>query len=183
MTDQGPPQAIIDGALRVADFSPCRSKRGVVLYTPSYYADDPVESVVGRGFNGPPDNVCPGRSICAGTCGQRSVHAEMRALRSVPRRDRVDGELELVHVERGADGKVVPCAGPSCWQCSREILDVGFVAGVWLYEGEPLEAYAARLTDDPGFVLSQPAPAPPRWRRYTAADFHRATLVACGMVP
>ena len=36
----------------------------------------------GEGYNGPPIDGCPGRAVCAGKCGQFSVHAEMRALRS-----------------------------------------------------------------------------------------------------
>jgi site-specific DNA-cytosine methylase len=71
---------------------------------------------------------------------------------------------DLVHVELGPDGGVVPCDGPSCWQCSREILDVGFVGGVWLYE----------------HILLAPGRM---WRRYPAEEFYRVTLENCGMVP
>jgi hypothetical protein len=66
-------------------------------------------------------------------------------------------DCELVHV-KVVDGLVVAGGGPSCWQCSRLALEVA-VAAVWLYE------------IDNG----------PRWRRYTAEEFHRATLVACGL--
>ena len=127
-----PDQFLIDSALDIAAQSPCRSKRGVVLYDPT------TGAFRGASHNGPPRSLtCPGRATCAGTCDQRSVHAEVRALRAAEayRLHHRPGPYDLVHVELAADGSVVACAGPRCWQCSREILDVGFVGGVWLYEG------------------------------------------------
>ena len=207
-----PDQCHIDHALAVAERSPCRSKRGVVLFNASTGASR------GEGFNGPPALLpCPGRTVCAGTCGQRSVHAEMRALRSaaVYARHHDLDNIELVHVElaapdlvrieidRSADGlpiggaphrlvgQVVACGGPSCWQCAREILDVGFVQGVWLYEEpvrrclvcERFEDSSANIKDrwrrccECGSALT-PILA---WRRYTAEEFYRVTLERCGI--
>lgn len=106
-----PDDHIIRTALENAAFSPCRSKRGVVLY-------DPITGAFrGAGHNGPPSPLtCPGRAICAGTCGQRSVHAEIRALREAAeyRRYHPTGPYDLVHVELAADGGVEACGGPSC---------------------------------------------------------------------
>lgn len=194
-------------ALNAAAFSPCRSRRGVALFDPRTGAHR------GAGHNGPPaSRPCPGRAICAGTCGQRSVHAEMRALREAEVYTRYYGigPWDLVHVERAPDGGVVPCDGPSCWQCSREILDVGFVAGVWLYELVPEENcphLVEHLRVDcplcqgeacgmchPGFgrplcehdVLDRHhghRVVDAVWRRYSAEGFHRATLERCGMAP
>lgn len=151
-------------ALDAAARSPCRSKRGVALFDPRTGAHR------GSGHNGPPaGRPCPGREVCAGTCGQRSVHAEVRALRDAERLwiphygGGGPGELDLVHVELAPDGGVVACDGPSCWQCSREILDVGFVGGVWLYERDLLGV------------------ARPMWCRYSADEFYRVTLARCGM--
>jgi hypothetical protein len=161
-----PPDHMIRTALENAAFSPCRSKRGVAIYDPT------TGAFRGAGHNRPPAPFgCPGREICAGTCGQRSVHAEVRALReaAVYRRHHPAVPLDLVHVELAADGSVVACGGPSCWQCSREILDVGFVGRVWLYE----EQFGGAAW--PGLVVG--------WRRYTAEEFHRETLKRCGMVP
>lgn len=176
-----PPYWIIGYALELAAQSPCRSKRGVVVYAPST-AHLGVRTL-GTGHNGPPRGfACPGREACTGTCGQRCVHAEMRALRAisypVAEVGRIDLEaemrwraglparasqlLDLVHVELAPDGGVVACDGPRCWQCSREIADVGAIGRVWLYEA----------------TASGPA-----WRSYSADEFHRATLIACGMVP
>lgn len=159
-----PDDCHIHHALKVASRSPCRSKRGVVLFNASTGAHR------GEGYNGPPGDTCPGREVCAGTCGQRSVHAEMRALRDAEgyRRYHETGPYDLLHVELAADGGVVACSGPSCITCAREILDVGFVGGVWLYE----------LSDWLGVRMP-----PGHWRRYTAADFYRVTLENYGMAP
>lgn len=164
-----PDQCHIDHALRVAAMSPCRSKRGVVLFNAQTGAHR------GEGWNGPPANLgCPGRDKCAGNCGQRSVHAEVRALRdaqAVYARHYDLDQVELLHAEL-VDGGVKACGGPSCWQCAREILDVGWVAGVWLYERlTPMEA----KPEERGTLA--------RWRRYTAEEFYRATLERCGMMP
>lgn len=165
-------------ALTAAALSPCRSKRGVSLFDPRTGAHR------GSGHNGPPAaQPCPGRSVCSGTCGQRSVHAEVRALRDamlvwIPYYGGSEpGALDLVHVELAQDGGVVACDGPSCWQCSREILDVGFVGGVWLYEraGCP-HCEAGAISPD-----NQCPRGAGGWRRYIAEEFHRATLKRCGI--
>ena len=70
-----PPDQTIKLALEIAARSPCRSKRGVVLY-------DSLGAPCGAGHNGPPNDACPGREICAGACSQLAVHAEVRALRA-----------------------------------------------------------------------------------------------------
>jgi deoxycytidylate deaminase len=147
-----PEQFMIDVAVRAAMRSTCRSKRGVALF------NTVTGEFRGDGHNGPPAPfTCPGREVCSGTCGKRSVHAEMRALRAGCAYSQYHDldDIDLVHVELAAEGGIVACAGPSCWQCSREIVDVGFVRGVWLYE----------------FGLGRA-----QWRRYTADEFHRTTL-------
>ncbi len=157
-----PPDQIIKLALTTAAQSTCRSKRGVVVYYSASVGEPVIEGV---GFNGPPRGMpCPGREICSGTCGQRCVHAEIRALRLGGRNG--GNQSELVHVELAADGNVVACDGPGCWQCSREILDVGFVAGVWLYEA---------VMDSVEYMVAG------AWRRYTSKEFHRVTLGRCGI--
>ena len=159
-----PPTWIVNYALELAAQSPCRSRRGVVVYArldaPPPPLGEPcaVTRIYGAGYNGPPRGfACPGRGVCTGTCGQRSVHAEMRALRALSYPGQL---LDLVHVELGADGGVVACDGPRCVTCSREIADVGAIGRVWLYEASA---------------------GGPAWRSYTAEEFHRATLIACGL--
>lgn len=163
-----PDRFMINTALAAAALSPCRSKRGVALFKMR------TGAFRGSGFNGPPALLpCPGRDRCAGNCGQRSVHAESRALRdaAVWGRGHDLSELDLVHVELAANNGVEPCAGPSCWQCAREILDVGFVQGVWLYERCDEHPASAAIYDHG------------HWRRYTAEQFYSCTLHACGIQP
>ncbi len=182
---KGPVKLAVDIALREAARSPCRSKRGVVIYTTAVVLGSPDETffALGSGHNGPPAPFsCPGREHCAGNCGQRSVHAEVRALRKVPKGNNMatalGSEVELVHVELAVPTVdptappsgtpavgVKPCGGPSCWQCSREILDAEIVDWVWLFEGG-------------GPMWTDPA-----WRRYSPVEFHEATLRRCGMRP
>lgn len=177
MAETAPGQHMIDHALRIAAQSPCRSKRGVVLY------DMRTGAFRGAGFNGPPQG-CPGRAVCAGTCGKRSAHAEMRALRCAEDY-RLDftlfGPYDLIHVELAADGGVVACAGPSCPGCAAQILDVGFVGGVWLYERFEEDSVAGVVTDE---RIGRHTPRMvERWLRYDAQQFYMATLERCGMKP
>jgi hypothetical protein len=221
-----PPDFAIRNALAAGAHSPCRSKRGVVLIDPS------DGMLCGTGFNGPPSLLgCPGRDRCGGNCGQRSVHAEIRALRSVAAGYRVR-MLDLVHVElaqgpfkievdRDADGlpigqaphivtgQVVACGGPICPGCAAQILDVGFVGGVWLYERVP-EEHCPHLVElrrvDCPLCLGEDCEIcrgalfrvcdhdvldrhsglrarEVRWRRYTAEEFYAVTLRNNGWKP
>jgi hypothetical protein len=76
--------------------------------------------------------------------------------------------LDLVHV-KVVDSQVVPGGGPSCWQCSRLVVEVG-LRGVWLYE---------KHDEDPRMHGESSRPA--WWHFYTAAEFHRVTLRTCGI--
>jgi hypothetical protein len=154
----------IDAAIAAARRSPCaKSKRGVVIYR---------HGIVGVGFNGQPSGECGGSGgVCWPVCHKVCVHAEMRAIREALQRPGCHTSLpdlhepghrphallhdpgyRLVHV-KVIDGALVASGGPSCWQCSREILDVG-LAGVWLFHFEG-------------------------WRFYPADEFHAETLRAC----
>jgi hypothetical protein len=96
----------------------------------------------------------------------------MRALISARPTLLDEGRLELVHVELASDGGVVACDGPSCANCSKHIVDCGFVVGVWLYEAMRIND-ALVITGDP---VAKTMRAVGEWRRYTAADFHRVTI-------
>ena len=175
-----PPEEMIRRAERAAMHSPCaKSRRGVVLY--GEIATMGVEyAVAGVGHNGPPRTHpgtprCDGSARCHEVCNRRCVHAEMRALRDVAPGYQAMGGLHLLHVKLGPDDRVVGGHGPSCWQCSREILDVGFVAGVWLYEsrvavGRPDD----RERHDHETVESA-------WYYYSAQEFHRETARTCDL--
>lgn len=173
MTPPTPPTHIVEHAMRVASLSPCRSKRGVVLW------DTSTGVFLGHGFNAPPALLrCPGREFCAGTCGQRAVHAEVRAIyhatitRRLPTLETGPTLCELLHVEvspfqsRPTGGSsilhsegIVACDGPSCGPCAALIADVAFVAGVWLFERDGRGGAG--------------------WHRYTAEEFYEATVMRC----
>lgn len=129
--------------VRAAQSGPCaKSKRAVFIVRPSGV-------VVGRGVNAQPGPFeCDGSEGCRATCSKLCVHAEMAALRHAGR-DAIGAHL--IHVKAVADKVVGEVSGPpSCWQCSREILDAG-ISMVWLlHEGG--------------------------WTPYDAAEFHRLTL-------
>lgn len=119
-----------------ANQSPCaKIKRGVVIFTRDC-------SVFTSGFNHPPPPmVCDGSEQCREHCNKLCVHAEVAALRSLV--DQVDffpPELEMLHVKT-VGGVVVPSGPPSCWQCSREILDSGLIDKMWLLHEDGLRAY------------------------------------------
>lgn len=178
-----PPDWIIDVARETALASPClKSRRGVVLFSPSLEErrvangiklGRAVEGTIiaSRGFNGPPGCefrntfYCTGTAGCRLDCAKLCIHAEDRAIRAAGALDDVR-DLELVHV-KVVDGQVVAGGGPSCWQCSRLVVDVG-LRGVWLYE-----LPAGNLT---GHDLREVVGT---WRFYTADEFHRETLRMC----
>lgn len=139
-----------DGAMKVAAsvglHSPCaKSKRGVVIVARN-------GNLLGSGFNAQPEPFkCDASDACRAACGKLCVHAEQAALMQAG--SHAFG-AHLVHV------KVVGCdpvasGPPSCWQCSRSILEAG-VSYVWLMHDDGL-------------------------RRYTAEEFHRLTLENCGL--
>lgn len=153
MTRAVPPPNVVREAIRIARSSPCaKSKRGVVTF-------DWV-GVREAAHNGPPRGfTCDGSDACRASCSKVAVHAEQRALlmdETVSEEEMLPREMLHVKVVSGA---LVPSGGPSCPDCSKLILESGIVA-MWLYE----------LRD-----------GQPTWIRYEAAEFHRQTLIACGL--
>ena len=187
------PKVVVAKAIEVAQLSPCKkSRRGVVIWHPRgeivamgnnhppriELAPEMSLPAVLQRQRRPAMRGCDGSEACRASCSKRCIHAESAAIRGMvfgvaqvvhgkkitPAQQRaLIGEFELVHVKVGADGDLVAGGAPSCWQCSREILDVGLGA-VWLY----LTAEAA----------SEPAPT---WMRFSALDFDEATRQACGV--
>lgn len=139
-----PPHEAIAMAVALALRSPCaKSCRGVAITKDG--------EVVGTGHNRPPGSrACAGDDECREACGKLCIHAEIDALRKVDQRINF-GPLELVHI-KVTDGVMVPSGGPSCWQCARDLLDDGRVAGVWL-----LHAYTG-------------------WHRYPILEFYELTM-------
>lgn len=126
-----PPPNIVDLAVAEAVRSPCRSKRGAVIFL--------GEIPLAAGFNYKPD--CDGSAQCKATCGKEAVHAEQSALLSLPWGTDSRG-LVILHV-KVIDGKPVPGGPPSCVQCSKLIrhVDLDWVwllheSGWWRYGAE-----------------------------------------------
>lgn len=194
-----PPDKAVEHALDAARQSPCaKSKRGVSAYIFDTARDGRLFSKAF--FNGPAAGFCDASDFCKASCSKRCVHAEMRAVRSL-----TCPELFcLVHVKVDENGKLLAGHGPSCWQCSREILDAK-IEGVWLYEQTPsnwcphedVVVTACLLCQGEACQLCPPsAPfcehdvldrhgdlplVPARWRYYPAAEFHRRSLETCSI--
>ena len=100
-----------------------------------------------EGWNHPAVGTCDGSEACRRDCGKVCVHAEQMALVIAPH---LVG-AEVLHV-KVVNGCGVPGGPPSCAECSKLLLAAG-IANMWLWE----EARGG-------------------WVRYTARDFHLATL-------
>lgn len=124
-----PPAHIVELAIEVAGWSPCRSKRGVVVFDPQ------TGNVVSHGHNVKPAG-CDGSSQCKSTCRAEAVHAEQAALLASCSNAR---GCDLLHV-KAVDGRLVVSGGPSCVQCSKLALYAG-IAGVWLNHEEGWKRY------------------------------------------
>lgn len=137
---RSPKKEIIDRALKAAAKSPCqKSKRGCVAM--AIYEGRQIS--IGEGFNGSPDGTCDGSDQCKATCNKRCIHAEVRAMNDAEIGQDFHLDYSIVHVKLGDDGKLAESGGPSCWQCSREVLERG-VSGVWLYHSTGWKFYPAR---------------------------------------
>ncbi len=133
-------------AVYAAEKSPCaKSKRGAVIW--NKYGD-----TVASGTNHQPVGiVCDASEKCRLHCNKRCIHAEAEALM------RAGGKAKganMLHI-KVVDGDPVASGPPSCWQCSRHILDAG-IKTMWLLE-------------DDG------------WNSYTAEEFHTITMRNCGI--
>lgn len=127
--------------------------------------EQPLDTVTGQGLH---HGVVAASLMDSATEWNDIIHAESRALGVARMTAYCDKHLlsntHMLHVKI-VDGDVVPGGGPSCWQCSREVLDTD-LGGVWLYEHD-----------------NRVAGAPGLWRFYRAREFHLATLRACGIEP
>lgn len=183
------------GSLSTSPSSPGQLPTGTAIsptkldISSALYPDPRRETIVGHAsaMNGPPSPItCDGSSRCRKSCGMRCVHAEMRALSLLELascRRAFSGlnddaafraRCELVHVKIGADGKVIPGGSPSCWQCSRLILEAQ-IGAVWLFEHS--EEFGARGTPSWGADVTEYPTDHPQgsWIRYSAEEFHRET--------
>jgi hypothetical protein len=197
-----PPDFAIRAAVEAGARSPCdKIKRGAVVFSGTGYRDG---FILGVGHNAQPSPfACTGDARCRSACGKLCEHAEQVAVREALIDPRADGTLRGLHLVHAkvVDGDLVAGGGPSCWQCSRLVLAVG-LDGVWLYQRTWEECLSedgcsycagtacAECEDVPHASRHSPehhdrhhdlVEVSPRWRYYTAEDFHRATLAACGI--
>ncbi len=122
----------VAAAVEAAKLSPCaKTQRGVVIWK------EDVVCVAGCNHQ-PSPMVCDGSDECRAACGKLCIHAERHALNLAG--ERALG-ADLLHV-KVADGKPVVSGSPSCWQCSRDILEAG-IRTVWLLQADGLVAYTA----------------------------------------
>ncbi len=123
----------LEEATKIACMSPCKSKRGVIIWCR-------VKGIMSIGYNAPPlPFVCTGDEACRAKCSKTALHAEQAALMRFAKRHTYD--VEMLHV-KVVDGKAVTSEKPSCWQCSKLIL-ASEVQYMWLYQKEGLVRYTA----------------------------------------
>lgn len=149
----------LDQAVLIANQSNCKSKRGVVIWHYKY-------GLISSGFNAPPTPlVCDGSEECRLNCSKTAVHAEqvalIRAISAMEFRHLFElkpgillPDCEMLHVKT-VDGKPVFSEKPSCWQCSKLILEAGILS-MWLYQKDGLT-------------------------KYTPLEFHKQTLINCDL--
>jgi deoxycytidylate deaminase len=149
MNETQPPKHIVELAVEVAGWSPCRSRRGVVIFS--------GEDVISHGHNFKPRGFeCDGSEACKATCRVEAIHAEQQAIINAGRLK--TDRAELLHV-KAVDGALVPSGGPSCAECSKHIVAAG-IARVWLYHADGWKAYDA--ADFHRLSLSSPVPSSER---------------------
>jgi|CXWL01.1.fsa_nt_gi deoxycytidylate deaminase len=123
-----------------------KSTRGCVIYNPrtAWFA---------IGFNSPPQPLfCSGK--CFDNCNKFAIHAEQMCINEALKIHRSAFGCVIAHVKT-VGGNLVPSGEPSCWQCSRAMLEAG-LSGMWLYH-------------DYG------------WKLYDVLSFHKETLKNCGI--
>lgn len=144
-----PPEHVVYVASQLSFASPCRSKRGVVIFRPD-------GAIVSQGYNYKPRGFdCDGTEECHNTCRYEAIHAEQQAL--------LYGGVscagcELLHLQT-RDSQPVTATGPSCIECGKMALVCG-IQGFWLlhdmgwtrYTMEEYHRIALTVTYTPGLV-------------------------------
>jgi deoxycytidylate deaminase len=127
----------LNEAVKYADISKCKSKRGVIIW-------NRFTGMVGAGWNRPPFPFkCDGSEECRCDCAKTAVHAEQVALLDMISSNRSSHpyECEMLHV-KSVDGIPVFSDKPSCWQCSKLILEAK-IPVMWLYLKDGLKSYTS----------------------------------------
>ena len=125
-----PPLHVIELAIEVSTWSPCRSKRGVVIFH--------NEDIIMTGCNSKPGAfACDGSEACKQTCRREAVHAEQWALLGAGANN--CRGADMLHVKT-VDGVLVPSGSPSCVECSKLALVCG-IAGFWIFHDDGWRRY------------------------------------------
>jgi len=111
-------------ALRHANMSTCKSRRGAAVVTDTH-------GIFAAHNHMPQGQYCTSDAACKATCARTAVHAEQAALLLA---GVVARGSEMVHV-KSVDGVLVASGPPSCIDCSKLMVEAGIVA-VWLYHGD-----------------------------------------------
>lgn len=132
--------------------SPCeKSRRGVVVWERAGREQLVSEAFFTtqvrfwHSFNRPPVGFrCDGSDHCRRFCGQLCVHAEQAAILAMLKSPswKKGHDYELLHV-KVVGGEPVPSGLPSCWHCSKLILEAG-IQFVWLFHEDGLRRYPAQ---------------------------------------
>lgn len=163
-----------------------KSKRGVVVF----HRDIPT--ALGVGHNHPPAPMrCDGSDLCRAECNKICVHAEQAAILDVCRADGIREGSQLLHIKvmpfpwpneppwfiwrNGPIYLPVPSGPPSCWQCSRFVLEAG-IAKVWLAHAPATSPPDVGNTSSEKNRKARVAWLANGLRCYTALEFHRLTL-------
>jgi deoxycytidylate deaminase len=162
-----PPQHLVELAMQVSGWSPCRSKRGSVIF-------DRDGNVIAHGHNYKPQGFeCDGSAACKATCRVEAIHAEQRALLDAGSRAR---GAEMLHVKT-VNGALVASGGPSCVQCSK----LGMAAGVtamWLHHETGWRRYDTSEWHRLSLLASRPGGAAPGEERAQKYRTGIANIVA-----
>lgn len=133
--DNFSPDWALRQATKVAIKSPCKSKRGVIIWHREY-------GILSSGWNSPPKPFeCDGTDTCKANCAKTAVHAEQAAILNFSYPNINLNECDMIHV-KVVDGEAVVSEKPSCWQCSKLILASG-LKSMWLFQKEGLVEYSA----------------------------------------
>ena len=128
-----PPDEVVTLAVQSSLHSPCRSKRGCVIWNDW--------EIISSGFNHQPSPVtCDGSDQCKSSCRQTAIHAEQSAvLNGLP--SHFFSFASMLHVKT-VNGLIVASGPPSCLECSKLILETG-ISFMWLFHANGWKQYTA----------------------------------------
>lgn len=157
----------LEHAIYAATQSTCaKSKRGVAIFE---FGNVRFQEVVMANNSPPKPFICTGTEKCKESCGKVAIHAEERAIMRSLRKHANNSyddfawqsdEKDMVHI-KVIDGKPVASTRPSCWMCSRKLV-----------EAKMRYMFMVTDFDDSGG---------PVFTGWTVEEFHEETLKFCDL--